>query len=282
MQNANEKNAQASLFWLAAGAIAGLVLAAFGLVERGGSAQSLPEDAVARVGETLIGTEQLERAIDQVETGFATTLDADGSARILQQRIEEELLVQRGLELGLAESEPTVRAAIVQSMIASVTAEADAADPDDATLEQFMRDNRERYTYASAMSVEAWTTDDEDQAQDFVEALGRSADAAPPEALAPVPGLPGNAIPVERLRMFLGPAITAAAADMPVGSAAVFARQGRWYVVRVAGREASVLADLDALRSQVLIDYRRMLADRRLRDYLDGLRERTDIVVAAP
>ena len=282
MQEVNDRDRGPSLLWLGAGALGGLIVAAFGLVERGSSGATLPEGAVARVNDTIIGAEQLERAVDQIESTYGTSLDAAGRTGVLEQLVEEELLVGRGIELGLAESDATVRAAIVQSLIASVTAEADAADPDDAALRRFLQDNRERYTYASAMAIEAWTSGDERAAQSFVSALAGDPGADPPEALQPVAGLPDAAAPVERLRMFLGPAITAAAADMPVGSAAVFARQGRWYVVRVAGREASKLAELDAVRSQVLIDYRRSLADERLREYLGDLRRQADVVVSPP
>lgn len=282
MQEDNNRNRGPSLLWLGAGALGGLIVAAFGLVERGGSTATLPEGAVARVNDAIIPAGQLERAVEQIESTYGTSLDAAGRRTVLEQLVEEELLVSRGIELGVAESDATVRAAIVQSLVASVTAEADAADPDDATLRRFLQDNRDRYTYASAMAIEAWTTDDERVAQAHVARIADDPAAAPPESLDPVAGLPDEAAPIERLRMFLGPAIAAAAADMPVGSAAVFARQGRWYVVRVAARESSKLADLDTVRSQVLIDYRRSLADERLREYVGELRRRADVVVSPP
>ena len=89
-------------------------------------------------------------------------------------------------------------------------------------------------------------------------------------------------LPVEELRDHLGPAITAAAAEMPDGSSAVFARRGRWLVVRVVAKERSYVSDLGSIRNRVLLDYRRHLADTMLRDYLNGLRDRADIRVAVP
>lgn len=246
--------------------------------------RGLPNNAVARVNESLISIERFERVVALATRDSGSEPNSDQRERILRQLVEEELLVQRGTELGLEQSEATVRAAIVQSMVASVTAEADAADPSDDELEQFVSEHAEDYTYASATRVMAWVTDDELLAQDHAarvrETLGADADL--PDGVREVPGLPSAALPPERLRMFLGPAIAAATLEMPERSTAIFARQGRWYVVHVAAHEAESRADLSAVRSQALIDYRRALAQDALRDYLDGLLQRADVTMVAP
>ena len=46
--------------------------------------------------------------------------------------------------------------------------------------------------------------------------------------------------------------------------------------------DALALADLATVRSQVLIDYRRSLADERLQEYLEGLRDMAEVRVAMP
>lgn len=281
--DANESRELPGLRWLAVGAVAGLLAAAYGLLDRAVRVAGLPDGSVARINDTLVSRERFERALDQLVASYGRIPSAEDRARVLTQMIEEELLVQRGIELGMARSETTVRSAIVQSLVASITAEADAADPGDDELERFLADNAERYTYAASLTVDAWIADDEWLAQDVVDRLRGDATFTPPDAVRSVPGLPTGPVPLERLRMFLGPAITAAAADMPVGSSAVYARQGRWYIIRVVGREDTAVAELDAIRSQVLIDYRRTLADAGLRDYLDRLRRAADVaIVAAP
>lgn len=270
------------LRWLALGAAAGLIAAGAGLLQRAPQDSGVPDGALARVNDTVIGIDRYQRAVDRLASAFDRDVDAKERAAVLQQLLEEELLVQRGIELGMATSETTVRDAIVKSLIASVTAEADAAQPSDAELQQYLTENAERYTFTAALTVDAWVTDDEWFAQDFLKRIRSGAGTDATDDIRRVPGLPAGPLPPERLRMFVGPAIAAAAAEMPVGSSAVYARQGRWYVVRIAGREDSAVADLDAVRSQVLIDYRRSLADRRLREYLDQLMRRADVTIAAP
>jgi len=281
-ENGEVNGREPGLGWLVAGAAVGLVFAAAGLLETGSAPDGLPGDAVARVNDVVITRSLLDRASTQFETGLGRELTDDDLARLLQQLVEEELLLQRGIDLGLPQTESTVRTAIVQSLIASVTAEADAADPGDAELQAFLDEHSDRYTFAAAMSLDAWTAEAEGDARFFLNQLTNDAGARPDDRLRAVPGLPDGPAPLERLRMFVGPAIAAAAADMPIGSSAVFARQGRWYVVRVNSREESAIADLSSIRSQVLLDYRRSLADEYLSDYLDELRGRADIQVALP
>lgn len=276
------KDGAASLNWLALGAFAGLIAAAYGLLVQDEGSSRLPPDAVARVNDTIIGDAELERALAQAGAAPGRQLTGDDRLRVLERLIEDELLVQRGIDLGLVTSESTVRNAIVQSLIASVTAEADAADPGDEILQAFLEQNADRYTYASAMSIDAWTTGEEKAARAFLARLQSDPDAVPDESLADVPGLPEGPAPLARLRMFVGPAIAAAAADMPIGSSAIFARRDRWYVLRVNGREETAIADLDSVRSQVLLDYRRSLAEERLAAYLADLRARADITVVLP
>ena len=272
----------APLYWLILGALAGLVIAAYGLLQRAPDDLPLPPGAVASVNGATISAAQYQRAADAFSLLRGEAPGNDDRARIITQLIEEELLVQRGIALDMPASEATVRAAIVQSMIASVTAEADAANPDDAELLAYLEAHPERYTFASALAVDGWIADDEQTARSTIETLGRGGQPTSDQALREVPGLPKEPLPIERLRMFVGPAIAAATAEMPVGQSAVFARQGSWYVLRVTEHADSVLADLDTIRSQVLTDYRQDLADRRLRAYLDDLLERSDVAVAAP
>lgn len=275
----NQSKDAGSLSWLAIGALAGLLLAGYGLLERTPGNPTLPPGAAARVNDTVIEQEQLDRAVASLRGTRPDDVGAAERHRILEQLVDEELLVQRGAELDMLNTEATVRAAIVQSMVASVTAEADAADPNDEELKRFLDDNAERYTFAQALGVDAWVSDQETSAQTFVARLRDDPDASPADSVRRVPGLPQGPVPIQQLRMFVGPAVAAAALNMPAGSSAVYARQGRWYVVRVNQHAESVRASLDSVRSQVLLDYRRDLANRQLRTYLERLRQQSDVVL---
>ncbi len=272
----DDASADRSTRWLTAGAATGLLIAAYGLTT---PVPGDDGDWVARVGEATISRSAFERELERLGTTGQALTD-DRKTALLDGLVVEELLFRRGLDLGLAESDQAVRSAVVQSLIASITAEADSADPDDTILANFLDDNAERYTYASAMTIRAWVTDDERRARRVYAELPEEPE--PGSGATPLPGLPAGPAPIERLRMFLGPAIAAAAADMAAGEAQVFARQGRWYVVEVVAHDESVIADFSSVRSQLLLDYRRQLASERLSAYVDDLRERAAVEVRVP
>jgi hypothetical protein len=271
-----------SLRWLAIGAIAGLLAATYGLLEQQDPDPPLTENAAARVNGRIISREHVERNLERSNPGNDEESGDTARIAVLQRMTEEELLVQRGVELGLVDSDTDVRAAIVQSLIASITAEADAANPSDAELALFLQEHEDRYTFANALSVDAWISEDESSAQQFAAKLRDGNAQGNSEKLQPVPGLPEGPLPIERLRMFLGPGITGSVSSMADGTVAVFVRQRRWYVVRVNGHQESVVPELTTVRSQVLLDYRRSLADARIRTYVDDLQRRSDIDIAGP
>lgn len=269
---------QADIRWLAAGALIGLLAAGYGILRQSAADAELPVDVVAVVNEIAIGRDIYERALARL----ADPESAQAGSAILQRLVDDELLVQRGVELGMTESDSEVRGAIVNSLVASVTAEADASSPTDEELQQYLDDNSERFSYTSKLSVEAWQTDHEPIAQSFVTELRAGGTPETNDDIDAIPDLPTDLLPAETIRDYLGPAITAAAAEMPDGSSAVFARRGRWLVVRVNAKERTAISDLAAVRNRVLLDYRRSLADAMLYDYIDNLRQRADVRVAQP
>jgi len=264
----------ADIRWLAIGALAGLLAAGYGILRQAPSAADLPADVIASVNDTPIGRDVLERTL----ATLAPTGDADRQ-QVMQRLIDEELLVQRGIELGMTESDSEVRAAIANSLVASITAEADSATPDDQELAQYLADHADRFSFTAHLSVDAWETESEPLAQEFMTGLRTGRVPALDENIRAVPGLPGGMLTIETVRDYLGPAITAAATEMAEGSSAVFARRGRWLVVRVTGKEDAPVTDLDAVRNRVLLDYRRNLAGDLLRNYLEDLRRRADVRV---
>ena len=274
----NNMNNQADIRWLATGALIGLVAAGYGILRQSSAESELPADAVAMVNEITIGRDVYERALNRVADADAERV----KAAILQRLVDDELLVQRGVELGITESDSDVRAAIVNSLIASVTAEADASNPTDEELQRYLANNAERFSYTARLAVEAWQTDDEPLAQAFVASLRASGATESDDDIEAMADLPAGLLPAERVREFLGPAITAAVAEMPDGGSAVFARRGRWLVVRVNDKERAAITDLAPVRNRVLLDYRRNLADTMLINYIDGLRQRADVTVMAP
>ena len=128
-------------FAVSAVAIAAL-LAACGDVDSGARKAIPPRDVVAVVNGQAIARGAFERYVESAaDGGEIASVDAEARRRLLLRMVDEELLLQRGIELGLHRRDPAARRAILSAVIASVTSEGEAGEPDEATLRSHYEGN---------------------------------------------------------------------------------------------------------------------------------------------
>jgi hypothetical protein len=138
----------------AAGAVAGLLLAGYALfTAKGTEADAIAPEDVALVNQRVILQSDFVTQT-QIETGAPFPLTSAAERRkVLDEMIDEELLVQRGLEIDLAASDPDVRTALVAGVNLQVDAEILAAPPDESALQQYFADHRDRYAIDGSMDL---------------------------------------------------------------------------------------------------------------------------------
>jgi parvulin-like peptidyl-prolyl isomerase len=279
---------------LALGAAAGIGLAAAGLVgpvgDRGGA---LPAGAVARINGQILRTEDYERAVSGVASDRRDGVDEAQRRQVLDRLIDEELLVQRSLELGFARKDRKVRADLTQAMIASVIAEQEDLQPTDDELQKFYDAHRDFFAQPGRLRVRqvfcrvAGAADDATaltRAQEATrrlragEAFGAVQAALGDPEISP---LPDALLPPAKLVDYLGPTALRAALTLGAGEVSEPVRSTTGYqVLQVVERQADVTRSLADLKPQVLAELRRRRGEQALRRYLDDLRSRSDITVA--
>ncbi len=126
------------VYYLFAGFV-GLAAALFGAI--GAPRLERTGDAAAIVNGAPIPREALARAVLALEADSRNAVTPQREADVLERLIEEELLVQRGVELGLAETDFAARRALVQSVLQLALAERSGAEPSDDELRRFYREN---------------------------------------------------------------------------------------------------------------------------------------------
>jgi len=132
--SAGSRGARAALV---AGAALGVALAVRGVVRPSRVVDALPATAVALVGDTPISEAEYSRAIAAVESDRRDhQVEPELRRHVLDRLVEEELLVQGALELGLPTRDPRLRGQIATTMLDGVVGEPLPA-PDDATLRAF-------------------------------------------------------------------------------------------------------------------------------------------------
>ena len=289
MTRAEARPSPHAVRWLALGALAGLVCAAVALLASGGGG-GLPLNAAATVNGTPIRAEQVDRALAALAADRRSPVGPAERRHVLDRLVDEELLVQRGLELGLARLDRRVRGDLVAAVIELVVAEADGAEPEDAEVEAFYAEHRDYFATSERLHVEQVfvrgpPTRSEGAARErAAQAAARLRAGEPLAAVAvelgdaPVAPLPADLLPLAKLAEYLGPTAARAASALAVGEVGEPVRSGSGHhVLRIAERRAGQAPPLAEIEEEVRAELRRRAGDRALRDYLAELRERADL-----
>jgi len=284
-----------AIAWLGAGALAGIAAAGLSLLGQGRAGPALPEGAVATVNGAVVRAADYERALAALEGDRRSPTGEDERRFVLDRLVDEELLVQRALELGLARSDRLVRSQLVQAMIAAATEDAAVAEPDEAALRGFFAEHTGWFAAPARLRARRlWVRAAPGRRED--EARARAAEAAarlragePFDAVAAALGdpvvapLPDALLPAAKLVEYAGPAARAALADAPPGTVSdPLPYAGGFQVVALVEREEARAPTFEEAADEVRAEWRRRAGDDALRRYLADLRERAQIRVAGP
>lgn len=280
---------------LALGAAAGLIAAAWGLLQSPQSADPLPSDAVAIVNGTPIRLDAFRRAVAAVAAERRNPMDTEQRRHVLSRLIEEELLVQRGVELGLLRHDRRVRGDLVAAVIDSVVSVATAGEASDTELEAFHVQNADYFARPGRLRVRALRVRPrEGESEAAARARGERAAARvrSGEAIGTVDAelgdpqvapLPDVLLPPIKIREYLGPTALRHLLELEAGEVSdPLATPGGVWVLQVVEREPSRTLPFDELRAEVRAEWRRREGDRALRAYLDDLRDQGNVHVREP
>jgi parvulin-like peptidyl-prolyl isomerase len=245
------------------GAILGLALAGYALFSAKGSAiGAMPPEVLALVNQRPILRSDF-LAQTQTETGqaFAETTAAQRQ-KVLREMIDEELLVQRGLDVDLAASDPDVRSALVAGVDLQVDADVLARQPTEAELRDYFDSHKAKYAAQGVMQLRDLIVPDT---------------AGPPAAIVAALRQSGSADTV--IRQFgladsgaidqrenydfavaarLGETLYAAAATLAAGQVSdPLAVGGKTHILVMLGRRAPPPVDFAAARDAVWQDVQR-------------------------
>ncbi len=267
---------------LATGALVGLVLATAGVVERSDDpGRDIPADAVAVVNGRAISRADYERALAALAGERRQVIDEDSLRRhVLDRLIDEELLIERGIELGLAGRDPRVRTDLSAAVIGLLVAGADdeRRTPGEAELADFYRRNTDYFATPARYRVaqRAFATADEARAA----AADWAAGAHMPAGGIPLP-IPDALLPASKVRDYLGPTRTRIVLELNPGAVSEPIRDGAGYLLlRLVEFKPGARRPFEEVRELVRSEYLRRSGERRVRDFLDGRREDAVIHIA--
>jgi hypothetical protein len=253
--------ARAPRWLLVAGLLGGVTAAAVGLFVAP-AAHSLPAGAVARVNDHLIARDAWLRAVAAVASERRTPLTDDDQRRILDRLIDEELLVQHGIALGLAERDARLRSTMVSEVMLAAT-NAAATLPDDAGLRAYYDSHREYFAPAGRLRVQAWRLDSAGNRLEFQ------------------PAIPDALLPPAKLAAYVGPALAQRAAQLAPGQvSAPLETAGGRVVLQVSEKQPADAPPFELVRDEVRAQMKRDADEAAVRSLLAQLRASNAIVVA--
>lgn len=291
---AGDAEGGARAFWmLLLGAVAGLGAAAASLLAPSAGAGRLPAGAVARVNETLIRADEVARVLAALESDRRSPLTGEDRQRVVDRLIEEELLVQHALALGLARSDRRVRADLVSAVLGSLAAAGDGYEPDEREIREFYAENQDFFAGPGRLWVRQVFVAVDGGGEE--EARARASRAAERlragDEIARVRGdlgsaevapLPDAPLPPAKLREYLGPTALLAAMDLAPGATSEPVRSAQGYhVLTLVERDPGGAPPLEEIQPQVRAELRRRADDRMLREHLEQLRAEADVVVGS-
>lgn len=276
------------------GAALGLALASLGLLEDRSDPERLPRGAAAVVGDRTIRWVDYQRVLAGVAGDLRGPVDEALRRRVLDRMIDEELLVQRALELGLAVIDRRVRGELTSGLIDSIVAEVDGEAPSareiakhyQANVDFFTRPGRlrARTIYFSGRRGDA---DPRGSAQARAlaarERLLAGEDVAAVEASLGDPQVspvPDALLPASKVRDYVGPSVLEALLALETGAWSAPIESGAGvYLATPVDREPPVVPPLGEVEELVRQDLQRRRGDEALRAYLDELAARTPILI---
>ena len=254
-------------------------------------------NAVAEVNGTIIRKATYERALAALARDRRDPLGEVDRRYVLDRLIEEELLLQRAVDLGLDKSNLVVRNTLVSAMIETIVSGVGPREPDAEQVAAFYAQNRAFFARGDRFWLRQLRFPIEaggDRSESERAALGRAQQAArrarTGESLdeiarelgsISVAPLPDGLLPAVKLREYLGPGLASEATGLKPGEVSDPIRgSGAYHVFRMLERVESPAPELADVESQVRAEMRRRAGDESLRAYLDQLR--TDATIRLP
>ena len=289
-----EINSRRSLFLFTMGAALGLGIAAYGLFTAAGTTTRIlpPEDIAMVNGRHILRSDFLTQI--QIETAlpFDQTTKAQRT-KVLGEMIDEELLVQRGLEVDLAASDPDVRTALSGGVNLQVDADVASQLPTDEQLKAFYDLHKATYASEGVMQIRDLLISQTSSQlpQDGYAMAKRAIDelrmGVPVDAVKMKYGL-SDTTKLDKADNFdfaakikLGAKVFDEAAKLTTGQVSEpFLDGGNLHIVVMVKRTAPVPREYAAARDTVLQDFKKNATDRIEQANLKYLRQKSDTLIA--
>ena len=198
---------------------------------------------VAKIDDKYISRSKFERYLSSITNSRRFDNANDDSELVLEKMIDEELLIQRAIDIGMLDNNSQIRSIIIQNMIKSIMSE----------LETFE-------LIARKLILEG----------NFIDAqkLARNE----------IIELPNTILPTIKVREYIGPKLTEIALSMKDGEISeVITELDAFHLIIMIKKIDMSIPDYENVKQQVENEFLKRQGDRLFLDYLESLRSWYDV-----
>ena len=231
-------------------------------------------------GESVSKVEYL-RALTAMQAGLDRSLSETDKRAALQVLIDEEVILQHALNIGLARSDPMARKNLVQALMRSTALLTDY-ETDTQKLETFFKENKHLFVAPRMVRVKVLTTDKVKTADTFRQAMinGETFDAAGRHLGLTEKNLPDD-IPLGKAADYLGGTARDRLATLKEGEIIGPIKSGsesdRQYMFIWLMKATRLDVEFNEVAEIVKAEWQRRQEEKALETYLSNLRQTADI-----
>ena len=231
-------------------------------------------------GESVSKVEYL-RALTAMQAGLDRSLSETDKRAALQVLIDEEVILQHALNIGLARSDPMARKNLVQALMRSTALLTDY-ETDTQKLETFFKENKHLFVAPRMVRVKVLTTDKVKTADTFRQAMinGETFDAAGRHLGLTEKDLPDD-IPLGKAADYLGGTARDRLATLKEGEIIGPIKSGsesdRQYMFIWLMKATRLDVEFNEVAEIVKAEWQRRQEEKAFETYLSNLRQTADI-----
>ena len=239
---------------------------------------------IAKIDDRAISRSKYESYLYSIAQSRKSGLINSDPENILERMIDEELLIQRAIDLGMLENNGEIRAAIIQKMISSIIAEVNDLRFSEKDLKAFFTSNKDFFTPSPKLHLLklSFPIARKEQALEARDIL-LSGDLAGAKALAKteVISLPNTLLPAMKIREYIGPYLTQAALALNEGEVSnLIEIDNELHLLVSIQKIVQLPPAFDKIYQEIESEFIRKQGEEMLDAYLDDLRNWYDVVKA--
>ena len=132
------------------------------------------DQAIARVGEKEISRQRFEEIIKVLDDQSNSELTLEKKNLIRERLIDEELLIQRAIELDLVRNDSLVKGNVIQTMFQYIINSSEFAEPSEAELREYFSKEKNYFSSGRRYKLKNYTFRNLDDAETAINLLNQS------------------------------------------------------------------------------------------------------------